>query len=159
MKMLISVALAAGLMITVASTTQASPLGSAARDIGVSADSDVIQVQASTGGKKFTGSAKVSPSSGGGNKAAGSGGGGNRVGAGNRGGGNRVGGGGGGNRFSGGGGHSGRTAAGIAVGVGLVGGLIAAEQQRQAVEQEYVEEPRCAYGSYINRYGERRCRR
>jgi hypothetical protein len=147
--MLFSAALAAGLMITAAGTTQASPLASAARDIGVSADSDVIQVQASTAGRKFSGSAKVNPSSGGG---------GNRVGGGNRGG-NRVGGGGGGNRFNGGGGHSGRTAAGIAVGVGLVGGLIAAEQQRQAVEQEYVEQPRCAYGSYINRYGERRCRR
>jgi len=111
---------------------------------------------------------KAARSGGGGNRQAGSGGAGNRQGGG---GGNRqaVGGGGnrnwsgnrgGGNRVGGGGG--GRTAAGVAIGLGLVGGLIAAEQQRQAVEQEYVEEPvmmRCPYGSYINRYGERRCRR
>jgi len=166
MKVWISAALAAGLMITVAGTAQASPLGSAARDIGVPADSDVIQVQQvqTMGGNNN----KAARSGGGGNRQAGSGGAGNRQGGG---GGNRqaVGGGGnrnwsgnrgGGNRVGGGGG--GRTAAGVAIGLGLVGGLIAAEQQRQAVEQEYVEEPvmmRCPYGSYINRYGERRCRR
>ena len=127
------------------------PLG-ASRDLAAAAGdiSPVITVQAKHG-------------KGGGNKQAGGGGGGNQqVGAGG-GGGNRVGGGGnrGGNRVGGGGGnrHSGRTAAGIAVGVGLIGGLIAAEQHRQTVEQEYIEQPRCRYGSYINRYGEQRCRR
>jgi hypothetical protein len=117
----------------------ASPLGSAARDIGVPADSNVIQVQAKKGKPANVGAANTAPKSGG-----------NR-----QGGGNRAASGGGGGR------HTGRNAGAIAVGVGLVGGLIAAEQRQQTVEQdEYVEQaPRCPYGSYINRFGERRCRR
>ena len=64
----------------------------------------------------------------------------------------------GGNR---GGGNGTRNAVAVGAGVALIGGLIAADQARRSNENEeryYDERPRCRYGSYINRYGERRCR-
>ena len=49
--------------------------------------------------------------------------------------------------------------AAIAAGVvGVLGGLLLSQQaQPQPVYEE--RGPRCRYGSYVNRYGERRCRR
>jgi hypothetical protein len=155
-------ALALGSVIGLSNMAAASPLAAASGDAARTATpSDlIVQVQ---------GGAKTKKSGGGG--AAANGGGGNRnAGGGNRGGNRNAGGGGGGNRhFSGGGhrGHGGRTAAGIAAGVGLVGGLIAIEAARQNGpvgvyeddEEVYYEQPRCPYGSYIGRDGYRHCRR
>jgi hypothetical protein len=112
----------------------ASPLGGASRDLGtVAGETDLlIEVQGGQGKKGKGGGVK--------NGAVGGGGGG-----GHRGGGN----------------HSGRNAAAVLGGVALIGGLIAADQARKSSEEDrYVEgRRRCEFGSYINRYGERRCRR
>ena len=68
----------------------------------------------------------------------------------------------GGNRGGsrGGGGNGMRNAVAVGAGVALIGGLIAADQARRSNEDEerVYERPRCRYGSYTNRYGERRCR-
>jgi hypothetical protein len=160
-------ALALGGVIGLSNMAAASPLGAASGDAARTAmPSDlIVQVQ---------GNPKVKRNNAGGGGAAATGGGGNRNagGGGNRGNRNAGGGGGGGRNFGGGGGHrGGRTAAGIAAGVGLVGGLIAIEAARQnnppvgvyeADEDEvYYEQPRmrCPYGSFIGRDGYRHCRR
>jgi hypothetical protein len=132
----------------------ATPLGGAARDLGTVTGEGSLLIEVQGSGNK--GKHKGGGSGGGGGKSGSSSGGGNKQWSGNNsGGGNRSGGGGGGSNSS-------RNAAAIAVGVGLLGGLIAADQNRRAVETEerhYQHRSRCQYGSYINRYGERRCRR
>ena len=147
MKILISAALAAGLTVAAAGAAQASPLGSAARDIGAPADIDVILVAQKN--VKFSGSAKITPQGtvksdgikSGGVKSGGLGG--------NKGGGHWN-----GNR---GGGYG--TGLAVGLGVGIVGGMIAADQQQQFVEPDEGYDMGCPNGSYINRRGEERCRR
>jgi hypothetical protein len=156
-------ALALGGVIGLSNMAAASPLGAASGDAARTAmPSDlIVQVQGNLKQKKA--GVGGAANNGGGNRNAGGGG--------NRGTRNAGGGGGGGRNFGGGHrGHGGRTAAGIAAGVGLVGGLIAIEAARQnnppvgvyeADDDVYYEEPRmrCPYGSYIGRDGYRHCRR
>lgn len=107
----------------------ASPLGGASRDLASVAGETDLLIEVQ-GGKKKGGGSKISS------------------GGGNRGGGHR-------------GGHGGRNAAAVGAGVALIGGLIAADQVRRSSDEDryYDGRRRCEFGSYINRYGERRCRR
>jgi hypothetical protein len=130
----------------------ASPLGGASRDLAAAASetSPIIEIQAkfkngtpkSSGGKKGGTSANGTA-----NNGASSG----KQWSGNNGGGRGHGG-----NHGGGGNNGGRNAAAIGAGAALLGGLIAADQERRTDRVQY---RRCPYGSYTNRYGELRCRR
>jgi hypothetical protein len=112
----------------------ASPLGGASRDLASVAGETNLLIEVQGGWKKKSGGSKNGTmSSGGGNRS-------------------------GGHR---GGGHGVRNAAAVGAGVALIGGLIAADQARKSSDEDryYDGRRRCEFGSYINRYGERRCRR
>jgi hypothetical protein len=146
-------ALALGSVIGLSNMAAASPLGAASGDaVRAAAQSDlIVQVQ---------GNGKLRKNGGGGGNAA------------NTGGGNRnAGGGRGGNRNAGGGRGGRNGAAAAAVGIGIIGGLIAADaanRNSNAVgvyedddDDVVYERPRvrCPYGSFIGRDGYRHCRR
>jgi hypothetical protein len=136
------------------SAVAASPLGGASRDLATAASetNSIIEVQAKfkDGTPKSSGGKKGAAANGTINSASG----GNKQWSGNSGG--SHGGGGHSGNHGGGGNNSGRNAAAIGAGVALLGGLIAADQERRTDQVQY---RRCPYGSYINRHGERRCRR